>query len=161
MYLITKLLILEHYIFYIIGLILAIYFIIKILKYIIKKENIFTDKKAAEFAKEWMKKYPLRYNIAIIIIMSLWIFFVIYVGIIMYLKELPNIIKNKYEIEECIVENAYTKSDRLEEQSIYCKNDNGDTIHFSYYGELISEGLKIKVYYYKHIEIGQIVEIIE
>ena len=105
MYLITKLLILEHYIFYIIGLILAIYFIIKILKYIIKKENIFTDKKAAEFAKEWMKKYPLRYNIAIIIIMSLWIFFVIYVGIIMYLKELPNIIKNKYEIEECIVEN--------------------------------------------------------
>ncbi len=93
--------------------------------------------------------------------MSIWISFVIYVGIIMYFKELPNIIKNKYEIDECIVENTYTNSDKMEDQSLYCKNDNGDTIHFNYYGELISEGVKIKVYYYKHIGIGQIVEIIE
>lgn len=84
----------------------------------------------------------------------------IYVSTI-FLADLPNIITNKYEIVECTVENVYTKSNNTRRQSLYCKNDNGETIHFVYIGDPLAKDVKIQAYYYKHIEIGQIVKIIE
>lgn len=156
----TNRLILERYVICIGCLIIAIYFIIKILKYFIKKENIFTDKYVSNSIKESMKKYPLRYNIVNIIMMVPLIFFMIYTNII-FLPDLPNIIKNKYEIEECTVSNVYTKSNNTLKQSLSCKDDDGETINFDYVGEPLSKGVKIQAYYYKHIGIGQIVKIVE
>ena len=156
----TNLLILERYVICIGCLIIAIYFIIKILKYFIKKQNIFTDKYVSNSIKESMKKYPLRYNIANIIMMIPLILIMIYTNII-FLPDIPNIIKNKYEIAECAVDNVYTDSKNSLKQSLFCKKDDGNTIHFVYKGEPLSKGLKVRVYYYKYIEIGQIVKIIE
>lgn len=156
----TNWLILERYIICIGCLIIAIYFIMKILKYLIKKENIFTDKYVSNSIKESMKKYPLRYNIANIVMMTPVILFMIYANII-FLPDIPNIIRNKYEVEECTVKDVYTDSNNTQRHSLYCENDNGKSINFVYVGEPLSRGIKIQAYYYKHIEIGQVVKIIE
>ena len=160
MHLTTNWIILEEYVIYIIAVVFAIYFIVIIFKYFIKNENIFVDKDVSHSTKKVDEKNALRYNIANIIIMLAYIFLIIYVSTI-FLADLPNIITNKYEIVECIVSDVYTKSNNTQRQSLYCEDDDGKTIHFVYAGNPLTKDVKIQAYYYKHIEIGQIVKIIE
>lgn len=154
----TKLMIIESYALMFIMLIITIYFIIKILQFFIKKKDVYV----ISFKKKsgLIKKCSVKLNIITIILYNLWIILSLWLLFGSYLPDLLNVIKNKYEVDECIITNINGLSKNKHANSLTCTTDDNNVIYFSFVGYLIPTNTRVKVHYYKYLQIGEIIEII-
>ena len=73
--------------------------------------------------------------------------------------DIPNVLTNNYNELVCTVTSSNNyKEDSFEARSVYC-DYGGKEILVNYYGEVIEENSRIKLKYYKYIEVGEIVNI--
>lgn len=152
---ITHYIIIEQYIICIVALIVSIYFIFRIYKLIFDKMSMFDVKKADIRLQDSMKKNEKKINVFITFIMLIWIAMALWISAVSF-PDLPNVIANKYITTECITtdDNYVDKNDR----SLYC-NDGNKEIYISYRGPNILKNTRIKINYFRHLEIGRIVAI--
>lgn len=152
----AQLMIWRDYLLCLIGLIAVIYFIVKIYKLIVYKQNLFSDKKVSKDVKESMKKNPKPYNLLGIGCYIVIAIYCITINILV-LPDLFNFLNNKYIPDECIAR-AIDEKDSYEFGIDYL-NENNEFIEFAYYGDPVNLNAKIKENYYKYLKIGTIVEV--
>ena len=157
----TTWLIIITYIVCLAEILIIVYGIYRLYRVILKKETFFPTEKTKYYRK--IKDTREKNNLIKLYDILFGFVFIFCFGMFVFdwkcILDIPNVLTNNYNELVCTVTSSNNNEENsFEARSVYCDYD-GKEILVNYYGVVIEKNSRIKLKYYKYIEVGEIVNI--